>query len=155
MKPSVPSVATLALVAAALIAAIAPAQAGGRSAQTNYILRCTGCHGQDGSGSEQAGIPDFRGYVGSFARSDAGRRYLMHVPGVTNASLDTAEIAAVMNYVIATYAGASRDPQAPEFTPAEVDRLRASPVADVVALRREVVAQYVKDGWPVAGYPWP
>lgn len=42
----------------------------------------------------------------------------MHVPGVTNASLDTAEIAAVMNYVIATYAGASRDPQAPEFTPA-------------------------------------
>ncbi len=139
----------------ALALGAAPAGAAELSAQTNFVLRCTGCHGMDGSGSEQAGIPDFRGYVGSFARSADGRRYLMHVPGVVSSSLTNAEIAAVMNYVMTTYAGASRDPEAKPFTEAEVTQLRAEPVKDVVALRREVAARYKADGWPVAGYPWP
>lgn len=146
-------VAGFVLLATALLAM--PAAATERSARTNYVLRCTGCHGMEGAGSEQAGIPDFRGYVGSFARSEEGRRYLMHVPGVTNASLGDAEVAAVMNYVIERFAGASLDSQAPAFNAEEVARLRAEPVADVVALRRTVVAEYVKAGWPVAGYPWP
>lgn len=143
----------LVLVATALVAA--PAVATERSAHTNYVLRCTGCHGMEGAGSEQAGIPDFRGYVGSFARSEDGRLYLMHVPGVTNASLGDAEVAAVMNYVMERFAGASRDPQTAPFTAEEVARLRAEPVADVVALRRTVAAQSTSAGWPVAGYPWP
>lgn len=142
---------------AALILCLAAGQAGaeGYNARTNYMLRCTGCHGMDGAGSEQAGIPDFRGYVGSFARSEPGRTYLMHVPGVVNSSLSDGEIAAVMNYVMESYAGASKAADAAPFTPEEVAVLRAAPVADVVALRREVVAACTQEGWPVAGYPWP
>lgn len=142
---------------AALILGLAAGQAGaeGYTARTNYMLRCTGCHGMDGSGSEQAGIPDFRGYVGSFARSEPGRTYLMHVPGVVNSSLSDGEIAAVMNYVMESYAGASQAADAAPFTADEVATLRAVPVADVVALRREVVAGCTQAGWPVAGYPWP
>lgn len=142
---------------AALILCLAAGQAGaeGYNARTNYMLRCTGCHGMDGAGSEQAGIPDFRGYVGSFARSEPGRTYLMHVPGVVNSSLSDSEIAAVMNYVMESYAGASKAADAAPFTPEEVAVLRAAPVADVVALRREVVAACTQEGWPVAGYPWP
>jgi len=142
---------------AALIVGLAAGQAGaeGYNARTNYMLRCTGCHGMDGSGSEQAGIPDFRGYVGSFARSETGRTYLMHVPGVVNSSLSDGEIAAVMNYVMDSYAGASKAPDAAPFTPDEVATLRAVPVADVVALRRDAVAVCSEEGWPVAGYPWP
>lgn len=142
-------------------AVLASALAGGAQAgperppRVNYILRCTGCHGMEGAGSEQAGIPDFRGYVGTFARSGDGRLYLMHVPGVTNASLGDGEIAAVMNFVIESFAAESRDPAAPAFTAAEVTALRARPVADVVALRRSVAAAAVAQGWPVAGYPWP
>ena len=142
---------------AALILCLAAGQAGaeGYNARTNYMLRCTGCHGMDGAGSEQAGIPDFRGYVGSFARSEPGRTYLMHVPGVVNSSLSDGEIAAVMNYVMESYAGASKAADAAPFTPEEVAVLRAAPVADVVALRREVVAACTQEGGPVAGYPWP
>lgn len=150
MKRSMQLWALLALIGAPLAA-----QGGERSAQTNFILRCVGCHGMEGAGSEAAGIPDFRGYVGSFARSAEGRRYLMHVPGVTNASLSDAEIAEVMNYVIARFAGVSLDPAAPGFTAAEVTQLRAQEVPDVVALRRAVAADCVAQGYPVAGYPWP
>lgn len=139
----------------AILVSAGAAAAAERSAHTNYVLRCTGCHGMEGAGSEQAGIPDFRGYVGSFARSEEGRRYLMHVPGVTNAALSDAEVAAVMNYVMDSFAGASRDPAAAPFTQSEVARLRAEPVADVVALRRMVAADCAEKGWAVAGYPWP
>lgn len=145
----------LALALALPPALPALADPGTWSAGTNYILRCIGCHGTDGAGSEQAGIPDFRGYVGSFSRSEDGRRYLMHVPGVTNASLTDAQIAEVMNHVMERFGGSSLPADFRPFTAAEVTALRSEPVADVVALRREVAARLAAEGHPVAGYPWP
>ncbi|WP_132546212.1 c-type cytochrome [Rhodovulum euryhalinum] len=134
-----------------------PAHAGPEAwgPETNYVLRCIGCHGADGAGSADVGIPDFRGYVGSFSASEAGRRYLMHVPGVTNASLTDTQIAEVMNHVMERFAGASLPADYRPFTPAEVTALRAERVGDVVALRRTVAADLTAAGLPVAGYPWP
>lgn len=140
------------LVLAALLLA-APAWA--QSAQFDYMLKCSGCHGADGSGSPDRGIPDFRGYVDGFGRTEAGRTYVMHVPGVVNSSLPNARIAAVMNHVIASFGAPETRAGIPPFTAEEVDRLRAVPVPDVVAYRREVAAGMAKAGIPVAGYPWP
>ena len=38
---------------------------------------------------------------------------------------------------------------------AEVARLRAEPVADLVGLRRDIARRLKAEGIPVAGYPWP
>ncbi|MGK9231770.1 cytochrome c [Inquilinus limosus] len=144
-----------ALVLAALLLA-GPAWAqDARPAHIDYMLKCSGCHGADGSGSPERGIPDFRGYVDGFARTEKGRIYVMHVPGVVNSSLSNDRIAAVMNYVIASFGAPATRPGVQPFTPEEVDRLRAAPVPDVVAYRREVVAELAEAGIPVAGYPWP
>ncbi|MDH2432347.1 hypothetical protein QCD60_07205 [Pokkaliibacter sp. MBI-7] len=125
-------------------------------AKNNFILRCTGCHGQDGSGSLAGGIPDFRGFVASFSFTPAGRLYLMHVPGVVSASLDNREIAAVMNYVMHEWGGDSfHARQYTPFTEQEVASLQQQEVKDVVKLRREVVKDLQAQGLPVAPYPWP
>ncbi len=139
-------------VVLALGTAAAVAQEAGR---TNFILRCGGCHGMDGAGSEVGGIPDFRNYVGAFAHSEDGRRYVMHVPGVVGASLSDKQIADVMNYVMTTWGEASLPADYAPFTEAEVTMLRAEPVGDVVAYRRKVAADLMAQGIATAGYPWP
>ncbi len=144
------------LLGLAVAAPAASAESGEQlSARANYILRCTGCHGLEGAGSEVGGIPDFRGYVGAFSRTEDGRAYLMHVPGVINSSLTNAEIAAVMNYVMQTFGGGSVPADFKPFTTEEVDALRTQPVEDVVVYRREVVKALSSAGIATASYPWP
>lgn len=143
------------LSVALVLLTVSAAGAQERSAHANYVLRCAGCHGMEGAGTAEGGIPDFRGYVGAFTRTEAARTYVMHVPGVVSASLSDAEIAAVMNYLVEEWGGESiPDPFVP-FTPNEVTRLRAVPVEDVVAFRREVVDDLAERGIATADYPWP
>lgn len=145
----------LALMAGLVAGGVAIAETQHRAPRTNFILRCVGCHGMDGAGSEKGGIPDFRDYVGAFSRDEAGRTYVMHVPGVVNASLTNAEIAEVMNYVMTTFGGPSLPDDYRPFDTAEVERLRAVPVEDIVAFRRNLSASLAKQGIATAGYPWP
>jgi mono/diheme cytochrome c family protein len=144
-----------ALVASLVAGSVALAETAHRMPRTNFILRCVGCHGMDGAGSEKGGIPDFRNYVGAFSRDEAGRTYVMHVPGVVNANLTNAEIADIMNYVMKTFGGPSLPDDYRPFDKAEVDRLRAVPVKDIVGLRRDLSASLAKQGIATAGYPWP
>lgn len=135
---------------ALLLSGTAPALAGAGSPQTSYLLHCSGCHGMTGQGTPAAGIPTFPGSVGHIAGVDIGRTYMMHVPGIVSASLDDAEIADVVNYVLDAWGDG-----APHFTPDEVTRRRALPVPDVVAFRRDVAAELARRGVPIAEYPWP
>ena len=121
---------------------------------TQYLIHCSGCHRADGSGSLRGGIPDLRGYVGSFGRVDNGRTYLMHVPGVVGSGLDNADIAAVMNYIFERWADAPASDPVPLFTAAEVAQLRKRSVPDVVKARRRVVHELKARDLPVAAYPW-
>jgi mono/diheme cytochrome c family protein len=146
---------SVALTAGLVAGGLAIAETPHRMPRTNFILRCVGCHGMDGAGSEKGGIPDFRNYVGAFSRDEAGRTYVMHVPGVVNANLTNAEIADVMNYVMKTFGQSSLPDDYRPFDKAEVDRLRAAPVKDIVGLRREISASLSKQGIATAGYPWP
>ncbi|WP_181707345.1 hypothetical protein [Chthonobacter rhizosphaerae] len=126
------------------------------SPRTNYVLRCSGCHGLAGKGAAaKAGVPDLAGYVGAFAADPDGRSYMTRVPGVRSANLDAARTAAVLNYVVEAFAGPSWKPGTPLFTAEEVAAAQALPRTDVVALRRHVAARLKADGAPVAPYPWP
>jgi cytochrome c553 len=126
------------------------------SASSNFIQYCSGCHGQDGrGGGVNSGIPDFRNFVGAYASDDGGRTYVLHVPGVVNTSLDDAEIAAVINYVMKTWGGTSLRAGFIPFTAREVTSRRARSVPDVVALRRQIVQRLHANGISTAQYPWP
>lgn len=139
------------LFALGLIALTASPATAEMSARGNYILRCTGCHGIEGMGTAEGGVPPFPGSVGHIANTEAGRDYMMHVPGVIASSLSDSEIASVMNYVIATF----DTTEAPDFTVEEVTRRRALPMTDIVVARRAVVQELETKGISIADYPWP
>lgn len=142
-----------AATAAALALVLATgAQAQERSARANYVLLCSGCHNVSGLGSEEGGIPAFPGSVGKIAAFDRGRTYMMHVPGVVSNSMSNAEIAAVMNYILDTWAP---EAGAAPFTAEEVTARRKLPIPDIVVERREVTEELAAKGIDIATYPWP
>jgi len=150
-------VARAAVLAVSLMISLAPAvaESAGNAPGTNYALRCSGCHGLDGAGSMEGGIPDFRGYVGAFSRTKEARNYLMHVPGVVSTGLNDAEIASVLNYVMKTYGDSSLPRDYVPFTEGEVIALRREPMEDLIAYRRKLVDEMRQNGMKSAGYPWP
>jgi hypothetical protein len=125
-----------------------------RSAHANFVLRCCGCHGTEGRGVAGS-IPNFQDFIGAFAADDAGRTYVLHVPGVVSANLSDSETAAVMNYVMTKWGGTSLSPSFTPFTSTEVAMRRARPVADVIVLRRQIVERLRAAGIATADYPWP
>ncbi len=138
-------------LAAAVVAGSVVGAAAELSPRSNYILRCTGCHGLEGLGTEEGGVPSFPGSVGKIANIDSGRTYMMHVPGVVASSLTNAEIAEVMNYVLTNFDETDAEP----FTEEEVVRRRAVPFEDIVEERRQVVIELREMGVEIAEYPWP
>lgn len=121
------------------------------NANTNYILRCAGCHGISGLGTANAGVPPFPESVGHIAMLDEGRTYMLHVPGVIGSSLSNTQIAEVLNYILERW---SDEPFTP-FTLAEVEERRAESVPDIVVARRAIVDTLLGQGISVAEYPWP
>jgi len=128
---------------------------GMRSAKSLYILKCSGCHGTDGSGAPAAGIPPFPGFIAALARHAEGRVYIAHVPGVIASRLSNEQLVKVLNYVIEEWSGEEDTSSTPRFTVEEFAELRAVPVDNVVEYRRDVVRQMQESGEPVADYPWP
>jgi mono/diheme cytochrome c family protein len=132
------------LLAVLSLASARPAAA--ESADYLFRLHCSGCHGSDGAGSKLGRIPPFAGIVGHFAQSPAGRLYLARVPGVANAGLPDAATADLLNYVLRNWGGGAWPANAPEFTPAEVNRLRTIHVDDIAGLRRSLAAGLARRG---------
>ena len=147
------------LFAAALAATTLPALAvetsPGHTAKTNYILRCVGCHGVDGHGLTEVGIPDFVNLIGTFARDEAGRAYLANVPNVVGSGLNEDDVAAVLNFIVETWAGTSLPEDYRSFYGAEVAYLHALEVGNIVDYRRLVAARLAEQGIESAEYPWP
>ena len=105
-----------------------------------YAENCEGCHGWAGVSVTE--IPTLKGRVGYFARIPEGRRYLVQVPNVALNPSSDEDIAAMMNWLLATY---SRDQLPGNFVPysaAEVAQLRKARI-DVAAERRRVIAALI------------
>lgn len=120
-----------------------------------YLLRCSGCHRANGEGSPSGGVPPLPGYFGPMAADPDGRLYIAHVPGVSAARLNEAQLAKVLNYLIDEW-GQQPDRVTPDyFTVKELRALKATPVQDIVEFRRGIVKRMEEEGSPVAEYPWP
>lgn len=88
------------LCLALLLAVVAlPATANPRY---DYLLHCGGCHIEDGSGNPPE-VPDLRQDLAYMIGFDAGRAYLVQVPGSSQAPLSDASLATLLNWMIDTY----------------------------------------------------
>lgn len=125
-------------------AALANGDAG--SPRMNYMLHCSGCHGQDGSGSPGAGVPDMRGNLGHFLKLPAGRDFVIQVPGTSQSPLSDGETAELANWLLKNFSPREVPPRTEPYTKAEVTRLRANRLEDVPGRRSEIVRQLKEQG---------
>ncbi|MEE4143907.1 MAG: cytochrome c [Halieaceae bacterium] len=107
-------------------------------AQFNYQMACQGCHAPDGSGANA--VPRMRDQVGIFLVTQAGREYLVRVPGSAVSALSDADLAEVLNWIVLEFAGASVTEPFRPYTPQEVGRLRQHPLNEVVQYRAQLLA---------------
>jgi len=127
-----------AFLLAASLAFPAGADAGERTAQVLYMLNCQGCHLPDGRG--MAGkVPDMRGMLGKFLAVDGGREFIVRVPGTSNSKLDDGDVARLLNWLVPAMGPSTNDFK--PYTALEVGALRANRMADVAAIRSELLAQ--------------
>ncbi len=124
-------------IAVALACALAP-PALAWSPATNYRLHCEGCHLADGSATPGK-VPALAGSVARFSHSAEGREYLVRVPGVANATLDDADLAALLDWTLRRFDLAHLAPGFAPYTAEEVARWRRQPLVDVTAARRRLL----------------
>lgn len=119
--------------------AFAQADEHGRAKQ-HYQLHCMGCHGEDGAGLEGQ-VPSLRGTLSRISSAPQGREYVLRVPGVTQSTLSSAEIAAVLNWAIYEFSSSDAAKRIRPFTAAEVSSARTRPLLEIGATRAKVLSE--------------
>ena len=111
----------------------------------DYMLYCMGCHGAQAEGVPDK-VPPLAHSLGLFMRIPAGRNYILRVPGAANSVLSDVQLAEVLNWLARQFNSEELDADVPMFTAAEVTALRHTPLASVLAMRREVVRDLAATG---------
>lgn len=124
--------AALAVLALALPAGATP------PAEADFLLECQGCHMDDGSGVPGA-VPALQGRVARFLLAPGGREYLVQVPGVAQAPLDDARLAALLEWMLQRFGPAAALVGHQPYSAAEVARLRKRVLVDVAAERQRLI----------------
>ena len=107
--------------------------------QANYMLNCMGCHLADGSGATGK-VPSVRDSMLTLARSTAGRRYLVQVPGAALSPLTDLELAQVLSWMVRNLSARTIPSDFRDFTAAEVASYRRSPLVAVRETRARLLA---------------
>ena len=123
---------------ALLLAFVTPAIADTR---TDYLLHCSGCHLPDGSGAPDD-VPSLRNNLGWIVRVAEGRDYLVRVPGSSQALLNDAELAAVINWVLIEFNAETLADDFKPLTAREVGRARSDVLMDPLKFRAELWRHY-------------
>jgi mono/diheme cytochrome c family protein len=105
---------------------------------TLYTLHCSGCHGADGHGVPDKGIPDLH-QSGFYVVIPAGRSYLVQVPGLSQSRLDDATAARLLNYVLHRFSADALPGDFNPYTPEEVAVLRADKASDSQTRRQAIL----------------
>jgi len=109
------------------------------------MLYCMGCHGAHAEGVPGK-VPPLAHALGLYMRTPTGRNYILRVPGAANSVLSDVQLAAVLNWLAQTFAADELPSTVPLFTPEEVTASRHSPLASVLAARREVIRDLATTG---------
>lgn len=120
--------------------------------QTLYLLHCSGCHGRQGGAASVGRIPALAGKVGSFMKTPEARIFVTQAPGIMNSGLNDNDVAALLNWLVPAFAGASLAEPFKPYTAEEIAHSRASRPADFFAARREIAAGLKKQGIDLPAY---
>jgi hypothetical protein len=104
----------------------------------DYMLNCQGCHLADGKGLSGS-VPDLRGTLGRLVTVPGGRDFLVQVPGSSNAPLDDAALAALINWMLPKFSADTVPTSFVPFTEDEVAALRRERLEDVSGRRAELI----------------
>jgi hypothetical protein len=107
----------------------------------NYMLQCMGCHTPDGRG-EPGHVPSIRNTLTPLARTAAGRRFLVQVPGSAQSRLSDADLAEVLNWMIDRLSASPNPPGVARYTAAEVASYRRTRLVAVGAVRKRLLADF-------------
>ena len=102
----------------------------------SYLLHCSGCHIEDGSGDPPE-VPDLRKNLDKLIRSETGRGYMLRVPGVTDTPVTPREMAELMNWLIAEFY-----PELQDFRPFSAEEVvsgRATRLANPLEVRQSLL----------------
>ena len=127
------------LIALMLLGALALADSPTRAKQ-HYQLHCMGCHGEDGAGLEGQ-VPSLRDTLSRISKGELGRDYVLRVPGVTQSSLSSEELAEVLNWAIREFSDAEAAETTPPFTATEVASARTRPLLEIGPTRARVLSE--------------
>jgi mono/diheme cytochrome c family protein len=98
--------------------------------QSNYLLGCGGCHGENGISNSKL-VPDLNDQVGYYLNVPEGREYLVRLPNVAFSIMSDQELTDVLNFMVFRIGGASVPARAAPYTVDEVARLRKRPLNEV------------------------
>ena len=132
-------------IAAVLWAAPAGAASMG-SPQLDYVLHCSGCHGPEGKGVPDKGVPRLLGNIGKLLHAPDGRAFIVQAPGVSHSPLNDAELARLLNWLLPRMDAADMPADAAPYTAAEVTALRGARKSEYLARRKDIVAVLAAQG---------
>jgi len=137
----------------ALLAATAAVGAAAQASPAqDYALHCMGCHGANAQGVPGK-VPPLAHSLVRFMNNAEGRRYVLRVPGAANSMLSDAQLAAVLNWVVAQFDANDPGSGTPQFEEQEVAANRHRPMAGVLATRTAVLKEIAAGGQaPAAQY---
>jgi mono/diheme cytochrome c family protein len=104
-----------------------------------------GCHTADGSGIPGK-VPALRNSLGHFVSLPEGRQFVMRVPGAANSALNDAELANVLNWLLATMNEQSRPASFKPYTAGEIAVHRRPALTDVARTRMKLVKELQENG---------
>ena len=106
-----------------------------------YLLNCWGCHGSRGEGIKGTAPPLIA--LGDFLKAKGGRSYIIQVPGVSQSALNDAQVAAVMNWVLASMSKGHMPDGFSPYAADEVHRYRATRLDDLFKTRKEIIDKLI------------
>lgn len=114
------------------------------TARTNYMERCGGCHGLEGSSAARL-VPQLKDRAGYFLCTQEGRNYIARLPNIVFSNLGDEELAALLNFVVFQIGGSSAPAKAVDFSAAEMGRSRQDPLTTVnlLSFRARVVSNLI------------
>lgn len=134
----------IAVLIAIAVSSASAALAGGSPAEL-YTLNCWGCHKPHAEGIPGT-VPRLADSMADFLQVPGGREYLVEVPGVAASSLSDAEIAQVLNWLLATFNKAETPPDFKPYTAAEVAKYRPHQLIRITETRDDLVRRLKAKG---------
>ena len=115
-----------------------------QQATSDYLLHCQGCHLPQALGVP-GHVPRMNNFLGYYLHSEAGRQFVVQVPGAATANLTDARLANLMNWLLLTYSAAQLPDNFKPYSVDEIARLRPNLEPDPEVTRVRILQSIAVD----------